>query len=172
MGGLSWSSVDQACRVGRENLRMLLDPNADLQQQSGHACIDWKQCWVGIVRLLNKIRLEAYQSNGLASNNLFPNEASAARCPLWVNCKRCGVSDQCPLYPRKRTCAVQLRMSTLGHKRTCASYSITSSARESTSAGMVNPSARAVLRLMTSSNLVNCRTGRSAGLAPLRTRAV
>jgi hypothetical protein len=36
--------------------------------------------------------------------------------------------------------------------------------------GMVRPSALAVLRLMTSSNLVGFCTGRSAGLSPLRTR--
>jgi len=37
-----------------------------------------------------------------------------------------------------------------------------------TDCGMVSPSAWAVLRLMTKSNLVGCSTGRSAGLAPLR----
>ncbi|SRR5216683_3892421 len=40
-----------------------------------------------------------------------------------------------------------------------ACYSITSSARASNLAGMVRPSAFAVLRLMTSSNLVGCCTG-------------
>ena len=33
---------------------------------------------------------------------------------------------------------------------------------------MVRPSAWAVLRLMTSSNVVGCSTGRSAGLVPFR----
>src|SRR5262249_19248062 len=47
-------------------------------------------------------------------------------------------------------------------------YWITSSARASTEGGMVRPSAFAVLRLITSSNLVGCSTGRSAGLAPFR----
>ena len=47
-------------------------------------------------------------------------------------------------------------------------YSITSSAMESSPGGTSMPSARAVCRLMTNSNLVDCRTGRSAGLAPLR----
>ena len=37
--------------------------------------------------------------------------------------------------------------------------------------GIVSPSAFAVLRLITSSNLVGCSTGRSAGLAPLRIRS-
>src|SRR5262249_21914909 len=46
-------------------------------------------------------------------------------------------------------------------------YSITSSARASKVGGTVMPSALAVLRLITSSYLVGCCTGRSAGLAPL-----
>ena len=51
-------------------------------------------------------------------------------------------------------------------------YSITSSARASSIGKMVRPRAFAVLRLMTSSNFVGCVMGRSAGLAPLRTRPV
>ena len=51
-------------------------------------------------------------------------------------------------------------------------YSITSSAMESTPAGMARRSALAVVRLMTNSNLVDCSTGRSAGFAPLRIRPV
>jgi hypothetical protein len=47
-------------------------------------------------------------------------------------------------------------------------YSITSSAWTSNEGGMVMPSALAVFMLITSSNLVGCCTGRSAGLAPLR----
>jgi hypothetical protein len=47
-------------------------------------------------------------------------------------------------------------------------YWIISSARTSTAGGIVRPRALAVLRLMTSSNLVGCSTGKSAGFAPLR----
>ena len=47
-------------------------------------------------------------------------------------------------------------------------YSMTSSARASSVGGISRPSALAVLRLITSSNLVGCSTGRSAGLAPFR----
>ena len=49
-----------------------------------------------------------------------------------------------------------------------APHSITSSARASSEGGTPRPSAFAVLRLMTSSNLVGCSIGRSAGLAPFR----
>src|SRR3974390_1991599 len=45
-------------------------------------------------------------------------------------------------------------------------HSMTSSARASSAGGMVTPSAFAVLRLMTSSNIVGCSTGMSAGLVP------
>ena len=47
-------------------------------------------------------------------------------------------------------------------------HSITSSARASSVGETSSPSAFAVLRLMTSSNLVACSTGRSAALVPLR----
>src|SRR5260370_28959814 len=51
-----------------------------------------------------------------------------------------------------------------------AFHSITSSAMESSEGGTMRPSIRAVWALMTSSNLIDCTTGRSAGLAPLRIR--
>src|SRR5262249_14650443 len=49
-------------------------------------------------------------------------------------------------------------------------HSITSSARDIKLSENFTPSALAVLRLITNSNLVGCMTGRSAGLAPFRTR--
>src|SRR5215813_6365324 len=51
-------------------------------------------------------------------------------------------------------------------------HSITSSARPDSGSGTVMPSALAVLRLMISSTLVTCWTGRSAGFSPLRMRPV
>src|SRR5262245_38469939 len=50
-------------------------------------------------------------------------------------------------------------------------HSITSSASCWRCKGTSRPSALAVLRLIASSNLVGCITGKSAGLAPLRIRA-
>jgi len=47
-------------------------------------------------------------------------------------------------------------------------YSITLSALISSDCGMVMPSALAVLRLITSSNVVGCSTGSSPGFAPLK----
>src|SRR5262245_38734451 len=48
-------------------------------------------------------------------------------------------------------------------------HSITSSASDSTFSENLIPSVFAVLRLITNSNLVDCKTGKSAGLAPLST---
>src|SRR5262249_38787433 len=48
------------------------------------------------------------------------------------------------------------------------SHSITSSAMASSLSGIWRPSDFAVFALMISSNLVGCRTGRSAGFSPLR----
>src|SRR5262249_47449914 len=47
-------------------------------------------------------------------------------------------------------------------------HSMTSSARASSVAGISRPSALAVGRLMTNWNFVDCTTGKSAALAPLR----
>jgi hypothetical protein len=47
-------------------------------------------------------------------------------------------------------------------------YSITSSAIASSVGGTVSPSVFAVLRLITSSSLVACTTGRSAGFFTLK----
>src|SRR5690242_9254134 len=47
-------------------------------------------------------------------------------------------------------------------------HSITSSASARSFGGMLRPSALAVFRLITNSIFVGCKTGRSAGLDPLR----
>ena len=56
-------------------------------------------------------------------------------------------------------------------KAVIATYSITSSAAKRMPFGIVMPSALAVLRLTTNSNLVGCSIGSSAGFAPFRIRA-
>ena len=52
------------------------------------------------------------------------------------------------------------------------SYSIISSVTASNVGGIDRPSALVAFRLITSSNLVDCMTGRSAGFSPLRIRPV
>jgi hypothetical protein len=79
-------------------------------------------------------------------------------------------------------------MSALGHKRTFrrappmsaltakaniaqrSGHSMTSSASESRLSDILIPSALAVFKLITIKNFVACMIGKSAGLAPLRTR--
>src|SRR5262249_12681444 len=56
------------------------------------------------------------------------------------------------------------------NERAAAAHSITSSAMASSEGGTVRPIVLAVWALMTSSNLLACTTGRSAGFAPLRMR--
>jgi len=84
-------------------------------------------------------------------------------------------ATRCPLYPQKRTSQITVVMSALCQKQTfCAAeksrYSITSSAIETNPGGTVSPSAFAVLKFMTKSNLVGCSTGKSPGFSPLRMR--
>ena len=64
-------------------------------------------------------------------------------------------NSQCPMTRSRTRLLDRRRMSAPRH-------SITSSARASSSGGTVRPSIRAVSALMTSSNLLDCTTGRSA----------
>src|SRR5262249_11894084 len=66
--------------------------------------------------------------------------------------------------------AADLRREAASHAHVAA-HSITSSASASTPRGIVRPSALAVFRLITSSNLVGACTGRSAGFSPFRIRS-
>ena len=86
------------------------------------------------------------------------------------------MSCRCPLYPRKRTSLDAMRnvrfvpKADVSNRSKAGSYSITSSAVASSDDGTVRPRMRAVTTLMTSSNLVACTTGKSAGFSPLRMR--
>src|SRR3989442_6999196 len=60
-----------------------------------------------------------------------------------------------------------VREETVRH-RSVSFHWITWSARSNSDGGMVSSSAFAVLRLINSSNLVGCWTGRSAGFSPLQ----
>src|SRR5262249_10367702 len=78
---------------------------------------------------------------------------------------------QCTLFrpPRERPGGCR---TTEGRDELATPHSITSSARASSAGGTVRPSILGVCALMTSSNLLDCTTGRSAGFAPLRMRPV
>src|SRR6516162_3236656 len=79
--------------------------------------------------------------------------------------RRIGLRPRDPRHRRQRSSAGgQTQELSAGkfHVEPPSLHSITSSAIASTPGGMVSPSALAVLRLMSSSNLVGCITGRSA----------
>src|SRR5262245_58679365 len=93
-----------------------------------------------------------------------PKGLLARQLTLYYGQGRGGSADvRCAPQPavstRNQLCRVNSRRAT---------HSITAFACAMRRGGTVRPSALAVLRLITSSNLVGCSTGRSAGLAPLR----
>src|SRR5262245_28104985 len=75
-------------------------------------------------------------------------------------------------WPRRRTAEQCHELAPSHHSITSSARAsrFASSARASRFGGISKPSMRAVWALMTSSNLADCSTGRSAGLAPLRMR--
>ena len=77
---------------------------------------------------------------------------------------------RCPLRPESDRGAVLPRNDAIGQLRHRLAYSITSLAVASRYDGIVRPSALAVVRLTTKSNLVGRSIGISAGFSPLRTR--
>src|SRR5262249_40448814 len=79
-----------------------------------------------------------------------------------------AVQQQRLLHFNKQT----LRPPTLVYSVRWKNYSITSSATASTPDGIVRPSAFAVLRLITNSNLVGACTGRSPGRSPFMMRSM
>src|SRR5262249_55714189 len=76
--------------------------------------------------------------------------------------------DLCALLRLARARSSQDAPTDDGDERSPVHHWMTSSARPSTDCGIVRPSAFAVFRLITNSNLVGCSMGRSAGLAPRR----
>src|SRR5262245_48087539 len=65
----------------------------------------------------------------------------------------------------------RLRRAAKQRDELAAPHSMTSSARASKVGGTVRPSALAVFKLITKSNLVGACTGKSAGFSPLRMRS-
>jgi hypothetical protein len=94
--------------------------------------------------------------------------ATACHFPRVPSLKAFGRRPRCKPHRRDRPASETLNISGLMHRSEQRLYSITSSARVSSMGGMVRPSALAVLRFSTSSNLVGCWMGRSAGFAPFR----
>src|SRR5262245_24682574 len=93
------------------------------------------------------LRVKSRSETARLNRSAIPRQQTVS-----LQCRRC------PLCARKRP--EHLQQSTF--------YSITSSTRSRMDCGIERFSALAVLRLITSSNLVGCSTGRSAGLAPFK----
>jgi hypothetical protein len=94
--------------------------------------------------------------NPAVTNVRFGSKADISQCNRHVPfTPESGPTNQCLLSANS------------GHR---PNYSITSSARFCIDCGTVMPSVFAVLRLRSSSILLACWTGKSAGFSPLRTR--
>jgi hypothetical protein len=92
---------------------------------------------------------------------------NCCRYPKWVISESQKTPCPRPLFPQQRT--LLHRVVTSEHLHITGSrraHSTTSSARNRNDSGISKPSALAVFRLMTRSNLVGCWTGKSAGFAP------
>src|SRR5262249_21829722 len=82
---------------------------------------------------------------------------------------RAGLRDSCDVRPDHRSRAAAAADAHAGDRDLRAAiYSISWSASVSTVHGTVTPSSFAVRRLTTSSNVVGCSMGMSAGFAPRR----
>ena len=102
--------------------------------------------------------------------NIAANVADGSDSAAPVNgCRGSYAPESCRGgHPRARP----FRATTgLMHRSKQPIYSITSSASNCMEVGTVRPSAAAVFRLMTRSNLTGAWTGSSLGLAPRKTRS-
>ena len=147
-------------------------------------------CWIGqngVGRERDQFRCVTAQSVGIAAGSavIDPDVLTIGPTQLLQRLLECGeaglsfrvLRGQIHEYADPPHALGLLRAQTASSTRRRAAekrdelappHSITSSAIESSAGGTSMPSARAVCRLMTNSNLVDCSTGRSAGFAPLR----
>src|SRR5437763_6944927 len=167
--GVGMRSEDDGDRVGRQPGRLDLGRRAREHDAGIHADQFGCRC----VHLLDRVRPPVFDDQVLALDITEIAQArpegldTALRSSSGTETQKSdppnsagllGARDQGPC--RQYSAAEQQQIAPV--------HSMTSSARASSDCGTVSPSAFAVLRLMTNSNLVGCSTGRSAGLAPLR----
>ena len=161
-----------------------LSRQLDRWEQLGALC-DNRRDGLGLLRreaasanVVEQVGMARAQSSGVFSGRMW-NETGAPRREGMTRSIR-----RCPAQPASSTEANssarlangRLRDVVSGHSTNLPTrrndlplpHSITSSARPSSGRGKVRPSALAVFRLRTSSNLVGCTTGNSLGLAPWR----
>jgi hypothetical protein len=105
-----------------------------------------------------------------------PQQVMRLKCRNGSRAEELNVSISGPVFPSNPDIRADMPVGRVGPKPVVSNrsetplYSITSSAVASSLSGTLRPSILAVSALMTSSNLVACTTGRSAGFAPLRMR--
>src|SRR6516165_7109260 len=143
----------------------------DIDLESDELCSDFAVAFVASLRPANLDCVGSVLDPAKLAQSLHKGGDPSALC------RRCGAAhepDSRELYRLLRDRRERPRCYRAAEQRDelASPHSITSSASASSLSGTVRPSALAVLRLITSSNLVDCCTGKSAGLAPLRMRPV
>src|SRR6266700_1436484 len=146
-------------------------------------CLDDNFCWIEHDRLrsvmLFRFRhfVTGYRSRAIwfSSCGRAPRAdvKLQAPCPVWVKLRRTQCEQRSSGLPLKADIAQYSRhVSKVPNADQCNAINglaiRSPRPRPSSVGGTSMPSALAVDRLMTSSNLVGCWTGKSAGLAPLR----
>ena len=152
-------------------------PPAIVAQASNEDCwrrgepIEWtfRQIAISAVRILKRGQFRSIRERSFFSFSNFWGFHTAevkTRTPFWTLAFPLPPAADMPAHllgqPSART--------GLMHRSKQPLYSITSSAVASSCGGTVRSSIMAVWALITSSNLLDCTTGKSAGLAPLRMR--
>src|SRR5262249_17109558 len=147
-----WRQRDQFRRVSAIAIDIVLAPAG---VDPDVAAVAPSQLLQGLLER-RQLDLAAWIVRGPVHEHTEPPHALGLLRPRRERPRYCRAAEQryerAPLHPRN--------------------HSITSSARASSVDGISMPSALAVGRLIKNSNLVDCTTGRSAGLAPLRMRPV
>jgi len=158
----SREAVDEA---GADGSAMPANTIGTVRVACNRAATDWL--------LLARMTCGASATNSVAYWRKRPTSPAAQR--MSMRALRPSVQPNCSkpcTNPMTRAVAVESSVVAEQRDELATLHSITSSARASSVGGMSMPSALTVGRLITNSNLVDCTTGRSAGLAPLRMRPV
>ena len=121
---------------------------------------------------LRETRRLSWSSSGARCSAWAPDEAFPTES-RFVGRLNESFATQSSESDRRMRCHEMTPCATFGlaHRSKQAHHSMSWSARRRKGSEIVSPSAFAVLRLITSSNLVGCWTGNSPGFAPLRMRS-
>jgi hypothetical protein len=115
--------------------------------------------------------LDAIEAEGVLQMKQRPriHYTERQKALMWERWQKGESLQQIAQLFKKSSCpATTVSSATAANEPETLDHWITSSARSSNEGGIVSPSAFAVFRLITNSNLVGCSIGRSPGLAPLR----